>query len=52
MTRIFASGTEEVTEACLSCYTEAVEQFHETIHGTGRRPMMTGTRRKGWLFRQ
>jgi octaheme c-type cytochrome (tetrathionate reductase family) len=29
----FRSGTE-VTQACLSCHTEAAEQFHQTIHWT------------------
>ncbi|HSO19311.1 MAG TPA: cytochrome C, partial [Desulfosarcina sp.] len=29
----FRSGPE-VTQACLSCHTEAAEQFHKTIHWT------------------
>jgi len=29
----FMSG-EEVTQACLSCHSEAAEQFHQTIHWT------------------
>lgn len=31
----FMSG-QEVTEACLSCHSEAAEQFHQTIHWTWR----------------
>ncbi len=33
----FSSGPE-VTEACLSCHSEAASQFHETIHRTWMDP--------------
>jgi octaheme c-type cytochrome (tetrathionate reductase family) len=33
----FKSGSE-ITEACLSCHTEAEEQFHKTIHWTWLSP--------------
>ena len=35
--REFDSGAE-ITEACLSCHTEAEEQFHKTIHWTWLSP--------------
>ncbi len=37
----FASGAE-ITKACLSCHTEAADQFHQTIHWTWLSPYDDG----------
>ncbi len=42
----FKSGPE-VTEACLSCHTEAAFQFHKTIHWTWLDPSTTKSARLG-----
>jgi octaheme c-type cytochrome (tetrathionate reductase family) len=42
----FASGPE-VTKACLSCHSEAAEQFHKTIHWTWLDPNVAPEKRVG-----
>ena len=42
----FTSGPE-VTQACLSCHTEAAIQFHKTIHWTWMDPATTGGKKLG-----
>jgi hypothetical protein len=42
----FASPTE-VTQACLSCHTEAALQFHQTIHWTWQDPNTVTTSNLG-----
>lgn len=42
----FISGPE-VTQACLSCHSEAAEQFHDTIHWTWRDPTTEETTKLG-----
>jgi len=42
----FSSGPE-VTEACLSCHSEAASQFHQTIHWTWMDPATEGSSKLG-----
>ena len=42
----FSSGPE-MTEACLSCHTEAALQFHKTIHWTWKDPSSPAENRLG-----
>ena len=41
LNQVFTSGTE-ITRACLSCHSEAADQFHKTIHWTWIDPNSTG----------
>lgn len=42
----FASGPE-VTQACLSCHSEAAHQFHQTIHWTWMDPNSSESNKLG-----